>query len=554
MHTTPRGIAWFRLIAMLALLFAGGWTSGASAVASPTAPEASTFLSTTASLGNLAPATGEMRDLSIRSSSCSDAERTCWDEVGAHFTVTTEGGDAIGDCTLEASSTSPNPGCTVSVPVGGVVVVTQDNDSITAGFAPRSNPIRFDTAVEPRADCHDLCFWGPTFSNGPKSDGAPSSGSAGTGDMMVWAGEDDAGVRISVATEGGDPIGECSLDGPTMGRTSCTIPVPLGTVVIVTEDETTLAPGLAPESNPIRFDTGVEPFTACAPCHWGPDFRNGPRTTASTTDRFNSTATQPTGAQSSSGRTWSASVQVMLCDAAPGSGADMNCSPGVGVTVDISLASGGLLGSCTTGAAQPTPWGTEISLCGVDGLPFNADFVATQDPSTIPAGYAPSNDPQTLHVTDAYPGGGDQATFTFVNVRTGSSGSSGDSTGTSGTDQTGSATLLMTFRACPEGFDPNAGDFWAECTIPLDAPDASIIVWGGDGQGGMSITQLARQGDGTYVYDAGPGTMNLHLSGLAPVVRDSYQVFGADGGDGAGYTVNLTNGEVRQVFIFYYYG
>jgi lysophospholipase L1-like esterase len=117
----------------------------------------------------------------------------------------------------------------------------------------------------------------------------------------------------------------------------------------------------------------------------------------------------------------------------------------------------------------------------------------------------------------------------------------------------GEATLLMTFRGCPEGFDPNAGDFWAECTIPLDAPDASIIVWGGDGQGGMSITGLDRQYNGEYVYDAGPNTMSVQLSGLAPVVRDGYQVVGADGVSGDAYTVNLVVGETSEVYVFYWF-
>ena len=113
-------------------------------------------------------------------------------------------------------------------------------------------------------------------------------------------------------------------------------------------------------------------------------------------------------------------------------------------------------------------------------------------------------------------------------------------------------TILMTFRGCPEGFDPATGDFYAECTIPLDAPDAAVIVWGGDGQGGMSITQLGRQDDGTYVYTSSQAS-GVTLSGLAPVLRDAYQVFGSDGGDGSTYTVHPAPGEVRQVTIFSYY-
>lgn len=111
----------------------------------------------------------------------------------------------------------------------------------------------------------------------------------------------------------------------------------------------------------------------------------------------------------------------------------------------------------------------------------------------------------------------------------------------------------MTFRGCPEGFDPAIGDFWAECTIPLDAPDAAFLYWGGDGQGGMNIWELDREYNGEYVHNAKSATMNLRITGLAPVVRDDYQVFGADGADGDAYTVNLVDGETREVYVFYWF-
>lgn len=115
------------------------------------------------------------------------------------------------------------------------------------------------------------------------------------------------------------------------------------------------------------------------------------------------------------------------------------------------------------------------------------------------------------------------------------------------------STLLMTFRGCPTSFNAATDDFFTDCTIPLDAPDASIIVWGGDGQGGMEITALDRQYNGAYVYTAGSVISRVQLSGLAPVVRDSYQVMGFDSVNGDTYTINLTTGETRNVFIFYFY-
>ena len=260
-----------------------------------------------------------------------------------------------------------------------------------------------------------------------------------------------------------------------------------------------------------------------------------------------STAGAPSSAASTQD-TWTASVQVVLCDESSGGG---TCQAGAGITVNISLASGEWMGACTTSDPMPTPWGVSISTCAVEGLPFYEDFVATQDPSTIPAGYVPTQESVTLHVEGIHPGGGDEAIFNFSNVRsdTGATGS----TITPGSGGSAEATLLMTFRGCPEGFDPAIGDFFSECTEPLDAPDASFISWGGDGQGGMSIWELNRGYNGEYVHNAKSATMNLRLTGLAPVVRDDYQVIGADGADGNGYTVNLADGETREVYVFYWF-
>jgi hypothetical protein len=184
-------------------------------------------------------------------------------------------------------------------------------------------------------------------------------------------------------------------------------------------------------------------------------------------------------------------------------------------------------------------------------MPFNAEIVAIQDPSTIPLGYMPLQETSVVRAGNTHPGGGDGTPFSFTNHSVAeeaqgitSAPSSGDSPG---------ATLLMTFRGCPEGFDPAIQDFFANCTIPLDAPDASFIYWGGDGQGGMNIAWLERQYDGAYIYSAWPLTMNVELLGLAPVVRDAYQVIGADGVNGNTHSVHLVDGEVREVFIFYYF-
>lgn len=258
--------------------------------------------------------------------------------------------------------------------------------------------------------------------------------------------------------------------------------------------------------------------------------------------------TSDSGETSPTQETWTASVQVKLCDSASGAGAEPTCFAQSGIVVNISMVNGDFLGSCTSSEPYPTPWGVDISTCEVPGMPFNQDIIASQDPATIPAGYAPMQETISLGVGNLIPGGGDQATFTFTNVLTDSG-----STVPSEPEASTGATLTITTRGCPEGFDPNTGDFWMECTIPLDAPDTAILVWGGDGQGGMNIAWMDRQYNGAYIYHADQYTMNLQISGLAPSVRDSYQVFGFDGVNGEYYTINLTDGETREVWVFYWF-
>ncbi len=69
----------------------------------------------------------------------------------------------------------------------------------------------------------------------------------------------------------------------------------------------------------------------------------------------------------------------------------------------------------------------------------------------------------------------------------------------------------------------------------------------------MNITGLDRQHNGAYLFDAIPGRMDVTLSYLSPVVRDAYQVIGADGVLGNDYLFYLVYGETREVFVFYYF-
>jgi hypothetical protein len=116
------------------------------------------------------------------------------------------------------------------------------------------------------------------------------------------------------------------------------------------------------------------------------------------------------------------------------------------------------------------------------------------------------------------------------------------------------ATVLMTFRGCPEGFVPDVDDPYAVCTIPLDAPDASLVGEWGVGQSLVPITGLERQYDGSYIFHAGSdGGYYLELTGMEPVLRDDFLVYGVDDQDGSSYITLLDNGETREIVVFYYY-
>lgn len=116
-----------------------------------------------------------------------------------------------------------------------------------------------------------------------------------------------------------------------------------------------------------------------------------------------------------------------------------------------------------------------------------------------------------------------------------------------------SATLNMTFRACPDDVNANNVNPFEVCTIPLDAPDASLIVW--DQEGGVSIADIPRQYDGTYEFSTPRGILNVALIDIAPIVRNAYVIYGADLQlDGDAWGIYLTPGEDRDIWVFYYYG
>ncbi len=563
--------------------------------------------------------------------------------LGAHFTVTSEDGDYIGECTLTPIDREVGwLNCKVDVPSDRVSLVWLDLNSVPAGYEPIENPITFDPTTY-IAGPHNI---GASFTNFPLTGSTEieTVNPSGSRDIALITRDPDDGhlltdgcfILLEYGNEGCDENGDGQItyaDVPfgvyTVHQTQTPSGYPTVTdfQITVTDEYPQIALGYVVRQATVQNTPGARNLSVvfidsrthtkvessiCAKLAGGSelacddalvdgqiDFLDvpagtypieftglpagwqlltsgtaGPSATISAdssnpSNQFvfvevvvpgsdiSMSDSSPGGGIASGGsangtqRTWTAAVTVILCDSSP-SDAVTNCRGGAGIVVNFSLASGEFLGACTTGAPVTTPWGpTTISTCSVDGMPFNSEIVAKQDPSTIPANYVPLQETSVVRAGSTHPGGGDGTPFAFTNYAVANETQSVPSS--SDSSDAPAATLLMTFRGCPEGFDPAVQDFFANCIIPLDAPDASFIFWGAEGQGGMNIAWLERQFNGAYIYNAWPLTMNVQLSGLAPVVRDAYQVIGADSASGSTFNVHLVDGEVREVFVFYYF-
>ncbi|MGI8483609.1 MAG: hypothetical protein ACR2OU_05045 [Thermomicrobiales bacterium] len=110
-------------------------------------------------------------------------------------------------------------------------------------------------------------------------------------------------------------------------------------------------------------------------------------------------------------------ISATLCDESPRTGSNANRLAIGGIVINVALASGEWIGSCTIGDPVDTPWGGQIAMGAVQGIPFNSSLIVTEDESTIPPGSVALENPQTFEVGNLTPGGGDQTTITFANVR-----------------------------------------------------------------------------------------------------------------------------------------
>ncbi len=84
--------------------------------------------------------------------------------------------------------------------------------------------------------------------------------------------------------------------------------------------------------------------------------------------------------------------------------------------------------------------------------------------------------------------------------------------------------------------------------------DASIVGELGVEQSLVPITGLERKYDGSYIFHASSDVgYYLELTGLEPVLRDYFLIYGVDDQDSSSYITLLDNGETHEIFVFYYY-
>lgn len=183
------------------------------------------------------------------------------------------------------------------------------------------------------------------------------------------------GVAFTVDNSDGDRLGQCATEtaNPNGLTASCEVAgIPSTLTVIVTQDPTSLGPGIIPDTNnPITYDLNTLGSGSV-----GFEFVN--------TD-------ESLGVPAS--ETLAYPVMAYLCDTDPGDYSPNGgpalgggCEPVAGVAFAVALASDGSeVGTCTTG---------DDGTCTVD-TPNEAQVIVTEDESTVPNGYAPRDNPQT---------------------------------------------------------------------------------------------------------------------------------------------------------------
>jgi hypothetical protein len=536
-------------------------------------------------------------------------------EIGAQFTVTTLDGAWLGSCTLEGNRNESHLiSCRVEVPRNTTVVVTLDPNTVTPGSVPVENPLYFDTSGNPGAASH----WGVAFQlqaptdtivNGQASDiaiqsfldGAPYydacyilvgyslEGCDANQDGMITFADIPVGTytvtqtaalpsgysipdfTITVTGQGGTEIFPAYIESGTIDDPPIVAPpVQSGAVdiALITRDPadgrllTDVCYILAGYSLQGCDENGDGQVTF-ADIPYGTYTVQQTRTPAGypAVEDYQIRVEQPGSMEGpvsvgSLGFVVKQSAKQHAPDTRNVSVVFLDMYTHERVTTGVCVE---LVGASLVGCDEDLIDGQVDFLDVRAGGPYELRF------SNLPPGYevgtvggplavtvpSRSSDPANVMVVVLLGGsqGGGSSTIQPVN-----NSQSGTVRGSSASSGGAGVTVVMTFRGCPEGFDPGADDPFSSCTIPLDAPDAALVGASGVGQGFVSIAALERQYGGEYVFRASSsGGFALEMTGLEPALRDDFLVYGVDGQNGSTYSAALVDGETREIFVFYYY-
>jgi hypothetical protein len=191
-------------------------------------------------------------DLQVNAWQCVAAD--CDDPVnvgGAVVEATSEdGSESYGTCTTPDGG-NPNT-CDIEVPAGTTVVVTLDESTIPAGFAPVENPIVYDVPAE-KTQVGDVSFY-LAMTDADPYELLIDIVNCSAGCEHATPAE---GVAVDVTNEDGSVLyGSCAVMSDQ--DPGCTVIVPAGTRIIATLEEQTIPDGWSPTEPSVPYDVPQE--------------------------------------------------------------------------------------------------------------------------------------------------------------------------------------------------------------------------------------------------------------------------------------------------------
>ena len=395
----------------------------------------------TACLGAILPVSAQGYSGVVIGALTCDGSNSCWNEIGAQFTATTEDGTYLGSCTVEGNRNDQShiEACAIDFPfeATGTLIVTEDLSTITPGYVPEENPMYVDTNASPSTrPSHDAVFRN-----------VPAAGNIGvtqTSEIAIVPTENGQSVTDAcfVLTTYGDIGCDDNGDGKITFRD-----VPLGSYTV--HQTADLGPGRSVDDFTITvtgiMDTdGWERFGATV-------------VSTGNSGSSGSSGTRQTAQGAANGGLWQLGITAHT------DGADY---PGYtfGARFTVTSKDGAYIGECTLESTdRDVPWWN----CKVD-VPSDRISLVWEDLEYIPAGLAPVENPIVFDPT-TYETGPHNIGANFTNVPI--TGSMTSST----TNAAGTRDIALVTR------DPDNGHLVGGCYILLEYGNAACDE-NGDGQ------------------------------------------------------------------------